>query len=61
MGKKCKSKESIKTRSKRRRTLKKNRRNSESPRNTADEIQTSDPCTLSAEGVDGMTLNNYIL
>lgn len=54
MGKKCKSKESIKARSRRRRTLKKNRHNIECQRNATNEIQTTDAhaCSLSAEDVD---------
>lgn len=58
MGKKCKSKESIKARSRRRRTIKKNRRNIDSQRNTTNENQTTDAyaCSLSAENVDGMAL-----
>lgn len=61
MGKKCKSKESIKARSRRRRTLKKNRHNIECQRNATNEIQTTDAhaCSLSAEDVDGMHFSNY--
>ena len=57
MGKKCKSKESIKAR--RRRCLKKNRHNSKSQRitDTTNEIQTDD--SLSTESFDGMTLNSF--
>lgn len=59
MGKKCKSKESIKARSRRRRSLKKNRHNSKSQRitDTTNEIQTDD--SLSTESFDGMTLNSF--
>ncbi|XP_078328230.1 uncharacterized protein LOC111113176 [Crassostrea virginica] len=52
MGKKCKSKESIKARSRRRRSLKKNHHNSKSQRitDTTNEIQTDD--SLSTESFD---------